>query len=93
MVTPGELTTLAQTLLPPNDEITRRAAHYLGLDSRDGLETAHNLITDVATNLVLAHLTMPLALLEYEEDLYNARIDAYGSIGRQPDMTAPYWRL
>lgn len=97
MVTSAELAALAPTLAPPNDEILARAASYLhtfeaGLDQRYSLETAHNLVTDVVTNLVLQNQAPSDVLILYEEVLYAARIEFYGAVGRPADMTAPYWR-
>lgn len=94
MVTPDDLRTTAGSLAAPNNEILIRAAFYLSFDSREGLETAHNLVTDTVCNLVVAGLHVPPELLLFEDDLYNRRISAYGAIGRPAgDLTAPYWRL
>lgn len=100
MVTPSDLETLATTLAPPNDEIMRRAGHYLALylsspelgAQRDALETAHNLVTDVAMNLVLMGDPPSVDLLLYEDVLSQARIDIYGAVGRPADMASPYWK-
>jgi hypothetical protein len=92
MATPDELIALAPSLPAPNDEIVLRAAKYLALGSRDGLETAHNLVTDAHNNLVTRGAEVPSLLVGYEMDLRQDRIEGYGSVGRQPDMTAPYWK-
>ncbi len=100
MVTSVDLMVLAASLPPPNDEIMQRAAHNLALyenstnesQRRDALETAHNLVTDVAMNLVLMGDPPSVDLLLYEDVLAQARINVYGAIGRPADMMAPYWK-
>jgi len=92
MATPAELRAIADTLPTPNDEIVRRAAYYLELGTRNGLETAHNLVTDAHNNLVMAKVYVPGMLVAYEIDLRQDRIENHGAVGRPADMDAPYWR-
>lgn len=92
MATPEELDALADNLIPPNAEIVHRAASYLRQGDRGGLETAHNMLTDVRTNYNVAGLSVPPLLVGYEMDLRQDRIELYGSLGRDPFMTPPYWK-
>ena len=92
MATPEELDALADTLSAPNDEIVRRAAKYLRLGGREGLETAHNLLSDAHNNLVMARLSLPSLLVGYEMDLRQDRIEIYGSVGRDTTLTPPFWK-
>lgn len=95
MATPEELDSLAGDLSAPNDEIVRRAATYLRRGGREGLETAHNLVTDALNNLRVEHsgLSAPMILLAgYMMDLRQDRIEHYGSVGRDPLLTPPYWK-
>jgi hypothetical protein len=92
MATPDELIALAPTLPYHNDGILRGPAKYLARGDRLGLETAHNLVTDAHNNLRARGAAVPALLVAYEMDLRQDRIEGYGSVGRQPDMTAPYWR-
>lgn len=92
MATPEELIALAAGLQPPNDEIVRRAAKYLEYGGREGLETAHNLLTDAHNNLRAASLQVPTLLVGYEMDLRQDRIETYGSVGRDSMLTPPYWK-
>lgn len=90
MATPDELIALAPAVGSPNDEIILRAAKYLAQGSRNGLETAHNLLVDAANNERVAGRTPPYLLSAYAEDLRQDRIEGYGSVGRPHDMFAPY---
>jgi len=95
MATPEELDALADGLSAPNNEIVHRAATYLRRGGREGLETAHNLVTDAMSNLRAVHsgLTAPMILLAgYMMDLRQDRIESYGSVGRDPFLTPPYWK-
>lgn len=90
MATPEELRALAPSIQPPNDEIVLRAAKYLAQGTREGLEIAHNLVTDAHNNLVAAGAYVPGLLVGYEMDLRQDRIENYGAVGRPHDMAAPY---
>lgn len=92
MATPEELSALAPVLPEPYDEIVLRAAKYLAQGTRDGLETAHNLLTDAHNNLRANHLPVPVLLMGYEMDLRQDRIEGYGAVGRPADMLSPYWK-
>lgn len=94
MLSDAEWLALAGSLDPVNGEIVSRAwFYYSGYpEPRDGLETAHNLITDSIRNLVVMKAAVPTDLLQLEEDLYNQRIMSYGAVGRPATLTPPYWK-
>lgn len=93
IVTASELEALAAEVPAPNDDILFRAGTYLRRGrERNNVETAHNLVVDVAGNLALNELPVPELLMTYEHDLRDERVRAYGSVGRPHDFTPPAWR-
>lgn len=96
MAEPDDLQALVAYLPPPNDEILSRAAVYLDRYREQGdryaLETASNLVTDVVGNLRCNRLAVPELLHRYDHELRSERVAEFASVGRQPDMTPPYWK-
>lgn len=92
MATPEELEAIAGDFAAPNDEIVRRAAKYLRLGGRAGLETAHNMVVDALNNVWPYVTASQMLLAGYAIDLRQDRIEIFGAVGRPADMTAPYWK-
>lgn len=85
--TPEQLEAVAESLAGWDEGMLLRAAAHLREDTRLGLETAHNLVTDVIINMVFASRPVPEELPLYDRGLMEQRIALYGAVGRPADMT------
>lgn len=84
---PEQLEAVAETVSGDASTQLRWAAHVLRQDSRLGLETAHNLVTDAWTNLMLSFQAVPPEIPLYDQELMAARVTAYGAVGRPATFT------
>lgn len=85
--TPEQLEAVAETLAGWDEGRLMRAADHLRAGTRLGLETAHNLVTDVHTSMVLCGLVPPAELSLYDRGLMEQRRAEYGAVGRPHDFT------
>ena len=85
--TPEQLETVAQTLAGWDEGRLGRAAAHLREGTRLGLETAHNLVTDVLTSMALSGVAPPVVLPLYNRGLMEQRIATYGAVGRPANMS------
>lgn len=92
MVTPEDLEALSPLLVDPDNTIVINAANWLRHEDRYGLETAHNLLTDVVANCQMNLRTVPEDVLRCENELRAQRIAAYGAVGRPFEETPPYFK-
>lgn len=84
---PEQLEAVAQTVEGDASFQLVWAANALRRGDRLGLETAHNLVTDAWTNLMLSYQDVPPEIPLYDQALMQARIDTYGAVGRPATHT------